>query len=67
MIPNLREITKMFKMKLDYWKSYWAYVEVGIVLDAFVAVGLYLYRNMLTQEIMKIFAETYGNGFIRSL
>ncbi|XP_023332927.1 uncharacterized protein LOC111704811 [Eurytemora carolleeae] len=61
----LREITKMFKMKMEYWKSYWAYVEVGIVLDAFAAVGLFLYRNMLTQEIMKIFAETYGNGFIR--
>ena len=56
----------MFKMKMEYWKSYWAYVEVGIVLDAFAAVGLFLYRNMLTQEIMKIFAETYGNGFIRS-
>jgi hypothetical protein len=31
-----------------YWKSYWAFVEWGIILDAFVAAGLFAYKRIET-------------------
>ncbi|CAG0905453.1 unnamed protein product [Darwinula stevensoni] len=48
-----------------YLRSYWSYAEMGTVLVAWTAVGLYLYRVFLTKDVLQRVQDTYGNEYIR--
>ncbi|CAG0896667.1 unnamed protein product [Darwinula stevensoni] len=48
-----------------YFGSYWSYAEVSTVLVAYAAVGLYLYRLFVTDDILKNVFSLYGNDYTR--
>ena len=49
----------------EYWSSYWSYAEWGVILMSFVGLGIYIVRYVLTNNILSIFRETYGNGYVK--
>ena len=53
------------EQKWSYWNSYWSYVEWVIILTSASAVGMYFYKVYLTEEILKIFSKTFGNGYMK--
>ena len=55
----------MIHKKLQYWKSYWAYVEWFIILTALSAIGFYNYKRVLTAQLLDIFSTTFGNGYMK--
>ncbi|XP_042863296.1 polycystic kidney disease protein 1-like 2 [Penaeus japonicus] len=63
---TFREIWKCYKSgPLTYLKGYWNLAEIAIILTSYLAIGLYVYRNMEVSRVLKIFDETYGNGYVR--
>ncbi|CAB4063598.1 unnamed protein product [Lepeophtheirus salmonis] len=53
------------KLKGNYFKGYWFIGEWVVIFSAYVAIGLYIYRLMLSHDILKIFGRTYGNGYVK--
>ena len=43
---------EMSKLKKKYWKSYWVIAEWGLIIMAFVAMGLYAARTIMTNKIL---------------
>ncbi|XP_043202140.1 polycystic kidney disease protein 1-like 2 [Amphibalanus amphitrite] len=61
----VREIRDMIKQKKDYFKSYWVYSEIAIILLSWAAFIVYILRYIETDAVLKIFKDTYGNGYVK--
>lgn len=48
-----------------YLKSYWNWAELFVIILSYSAVGLYIYRLILTNEILSVFDKTHGNGYVK--
>ena len=62
---TINEIWKIKKQKCKYFESYWNIAEICIILVSYACIGVYVYRYFLTNEALKKFEETYGNGYVR--
>ncbi|RXG55683.1 Location of vulva defective 1 [Armadillidium vulgare] len=62
---TFRELWEIKKMKLKYFVSYWNLAEMCIVIISYLAIGMYIYRTILTQEALDKFNTTNGNGYVR--
>nr|XP_040566802.1 polycystic kidney disease 2-like 2 protein [Lepeophtheirus salmonis] len=60
-----KEMFNIKKLKGNYFKGYWFIGEWVVIFSAYVAIGLYIYRLMLSHDILKIFGRTYGNGYVK--
>ncbi|XP_068242609.1 polycystin-1-like protein 2 [Palaemon carinicauda] len=59
-----REIRLVCKDKKAYFACYWSYAEIAIILASYSAIVIYAVRYVATSEVLKIFNETFGNGYI---
>lgn len=48
-----------------YLKSYWNWAEIFVIIMSYLAVGLYIYRLILTNHILSVFDQTHGNGYVK--
>lgn len=48
-----------------YLKSYWNWAELFVIGTSLAAVGLYVFRTILTFQILYVFNETHGNGYVK--
>ncbi|KAK3877407.1 hypothetical protein Pcinc_017874, partial [Petrolisthes cinctipes] len=62
---TLREIYYMYKQGFSYWRNYWSYAEVAILLACYTAILLYIFRHFATMEQLKVFEKTKGIGYMR--
>ena len=61
----LREIKEVAEQKLQYWCSYWSYLEWFIILTSISAIGFYAYKYILTIQVLETFNRTFGNGYMK--
>ena len=64
-INSLRELWEIKKQKCNYFVNYWNLAEICILLVSYLTIGAYFYKEILTQEALNVFNETYGNGYVR--
>ena len=62
---TLRELWNIKKQKCSYFFDNWNLMELCILFVSYTTIALYFYRYFLTQEALTIFAETFGNGYVR--
>ena len=62
---TVREFKNWRNQGKSYFKSYWNWAEVIIISLSYAAMGLYIYRIILTNHILHIFDTTHGNGYIK--
>ncbi|XP_076032915.1 polycystin-1-like [Oratosquilla oratoria] len=62
---TFREAWKIKKQKCEYFASYWNLAELCIIFMSFCAIGMYIYKKILAQEILYLFSKYYGNTYIR--
>ena len=55
-------IQSLFLWKSAYFKKFWTYVELGIIVCSWTSVGLYLWRYHEAQRIGRLFDQT--NGYV---
>lgn len=48
-----------------YLQSYWNWAELFIIITSYINVVLYIYRIILTNQILSVFHETHGNGYVK--
>ena len=62
---TVREIKNFRDSGRDYFKSYWNWAEMLVVIFSYIGMVLYVYRVIITNRILKIFDRTKGNGYIK--
>jgi hypothetical protein len=62
---TIREIKTFRESGRDYFKSYWNWAEMLVVIFSYIGMVLYVYRVIITNRILKIFDRTKGNGYIK--
>ncbi|BFZ03248.1 hypothetical protein BsWGS_06287 [Bradybaena similaris] len=61
----IRELRELIKTKLNYFRSFWNMVEVGVISMSIAAIVIFFYRLIMTNRLTKTFKETNGNGYIK--
>ncbi len=56
------EIQSLLKLKLNYFRSFWSYINLGIIICSWISVGIYIWRYEESNRIGKLFQKT--NGFV---
>ncbi len=62
---TIREFKNWRNQGKAYFKSYWNWAEVIIISLSYAAMVLYIYRIVLTNQILKVFNSTHGNGYVK--
>ncbi|KAG1657693.1 Polycystic kidney disease protein 1-like 2 [Nymphon striatum] len=62
---TIREVRAMIKLKKGYFKSVTNLYELTILFLSYSAIVLFIQREMYTVDILKLFTETKGTGYVR--
>lgn len=54
-------LKKIYLYGLSYFKTFWNFIDLGIVLVSFAAIGVYIYRIGLTTKLMRRVTELDGS------
>ena len=49
-------------MKLQYFRDFWSYIDMGIIFCTFAVVAIYVWRYQEAKRLSSLFSET--NGYI---
>ena len=61
----VKEIRNIIKQKKEYIFQFWNMIELSIIGISISGVVVYFYRMMITSELIEIFKETHGNGYMK--
>ena len=56
------ELHSLFQQKFHYFRQFWSYVNLGIILCSWISVGIYVWRYGEYQRISSLFRQT--NGYV---
>jgi hypothetical protein len=56
------EFESLIELKWKYFSRIWSYVELGIIINSWVCVSIYIWRYKESQRISQLFKQT--NGFV---
>lgn len=62
---TVRELRCWSQEGRAYLKCYWNWAELFVIVMSYVAIVLYIYRTVLTNQILSVFHQTHGNGYIK--
>lgn len=62
---TVREIKCWKNQGRHYLQSYWNWAEIFVIVSSYCAVGLYIFRTILTYQILSVFNQTHGNGYVK--
>lgn len=62
---TIRELRYWREQGTFYLQSYWNWAELFIIVCSYSAMGLYIYRLVLTNQILAVFDQTHGNGYVK--
>jgi hypothetical protein len=60
----LMEIESFFQLKLNYFRQFWSYIELGIIVCSWSSVGVYIWRYKESKRISHLFQQTNGYVYI---
>ncbi|UJR25703.1 hypothetical protein I4U23_007054 [Adineta vaga] len=58
------EIRSMIELKMNYFRRFWSYIELGIIICSWISVGIYIWRHFQFQHIGDLFKETNGYVYV---
>ncbi|KAG1665079.1 Polycystic kidney disease protein 1-like 2 [Nymphon striatum] len=62
---TIKEVREMIKLKKKYFKSMTNLYEITLLVLAYAAIVLYIQREIFTMDILQVFTETKGTGYVR--
>ena len=62
---TVREFRLLHEQGSMYFKSYWNWAEMVVIVLSYFALALYIYRLILTNQILSVFDQTHGNGYVK--
>ncbi|CAD5112526.1 DgyrCDS1737 [Dimorphilus gyrociliatus] len=61
----VKEGRNLYKQRKLYFKQFWNYVEIGIIVFSISGICMYFYKLVQTNKILKKFKDTHGNGYMK--
>ncbi len=58
------EIESFFRLKSNYFRQFWSYIEVGIIICSWTSVGIYVWKYKEGKRIGNWFKESNGYVYI---
>lgn len=62
---TVREFKNWRASGWDYFTSYWNWAELLVITFSYVGIGLYVYRMIITNQLLRVFDRTMGNGYLK--
>lgn len=59
------ELLLLYRQRCKYFQNYWSYAEMAIIVASYLGIIIYVLRDLETNTVLKEFARTSGNGYIR--
>ena len=59
-----REIRSAFTRRMEYFRDFWSYPEIGIIACSWAGLGVYLWRIREGDRIGDLFRETNGYAYV---
>ena len=58
------EIQSVIKLKKEYFKSIWSYIQWGVIICSWTGLGIYIWRFKEGSRLSKIFNNTNGYQYV---
>ncbi|CAG0904504.1 unnamed protein product [Cyprideis torosa] len=62
---TIRILRLLWKYQRKFFHEYWNWVELVLVCMSYAAIGVYVLRMLIINEVLERFAYTRGNGYMR--
>jgi hypothetical protein len=59
-----REIRSMFKRRMEYFRDFWSYPEIGIIACSWAGLGVYIWRINEGNRVGTLFEQTNGYAYV---
>ena len=60
----VNEIRSIHQLKRSYFRQFWPYIQWGIILSSWTALGLYVWRHREMTRIGSLFKLTNGSAYV---
>lgn len=60
----VKEVRLWYKLKCKYFRQFWSYIEWGLIISAWVALGIYIWRYREINRIGELFKVSNGDVYI---
>ena len=54
------EVQSLIRLKCEYFRQFWSYIDVGLIVCAWTSVGIYVWRYQEMSRISNQFEQTHG-------
>ncbi|XP_064093787.1 uncharacterized protein LOC135206294 [Macrobrachium nipponense] len=61
---TVREIRAMYTLGRAYFKNYWSFAEIAIIVASYAMMVIYGLRYKATRDVLEVFKNTFGNGYV---
>ncbi|XP_037801990.1 polycystin-2-like [Penaeus monodon] len=61
---TVRELRQLCRDKTEYFKCYWSYAEIAIIVTSYATIAVYAARHLATKSVVEVFNLTHGNGYV---
>ena len=61
----VKEARKLYKTRLEYFKEFWNYIEMVVIVMSICAIAMYGYRLNVTLDLTAKFEKTHGNEYMK--
>ncbi len=58
------EIQSLFHLKLNYFRQYWSYIEIGIIACSWTSIGIFIWKYKEAKHIGDLLEKTNGYVYI---
>ena len=59
-----REIRSIFKRRMSYFRDFWSYPAMGIIICSWTGLGIYIWRIIEGKRISDLFKQTNGYAYV---
>ena len=58
------EVQSLIRLKRAYFRQFWSYIDVGIIVCSWTNVGIYVWRYHELNRVGDLFAKTHGYAYV---
>ncbi len=60
----IEQVQSLLQLKMKYFRQFWSYIDVGIIVCSWTSVGIYIWRYNESKRIGNLFKETNGYVYV---
>ncbi|CAF1071686.1 unnamed protein product [Adineta steineri] len=60
----INEIKSLIKLKINYFRNFWSFIELGLIICSWTIIGIYIWRYQEFSRIGELFQKTHGYVYI---